>query len=96
MFAYVVMPSHIHLFFEINSELSLKGELEKLKRWTGRRAAEIDKQFQGRRFWQTEWFDHWSRSDEEDEQIARYIRQNPVKAGLVDHLEQWPYSYSCQ
>jgi REP element-mobilizing transposase RayT len=95
MFAYVVMPGQIHLFFEMNGELSLKCELEEFKRWTGHCAAKMDKQFQGRRFWQTEWFDHWSRSDEEDEQIARYIRRNPVKAGLVEHLEEWPNSYSC-
>ena len=93
MFACVVMPNHIHLFFEMNSELSLKCELEKFKRWTGRRAAKIDERFHGRRFWQTEWFDHWSRSDEEDERIAQYIQQNPVKAGLVDDWEQWPYFY---
>jgi hypothetical protein len=52
MLAYVVMPNHIHLFFEMNSEFALKRELGEFKRWTGHRAAEIDKQFQGRRFWQ--------------------------------------------
>ena len=94
MLAYVVMPSHIHLFFELDGQLSLKSELQKFKRWTGRRAATIDGQFHGRRFWQTEWFDHWSRSDEQDERIARYIQRNPVKAGLTEHSRQWPYSYS--
>jgi REP element-mobilizing transposase RayT len=92
MLAGVLMPSHIHLFFELNAELSLKRELEEFKRWTGHRAAQIDEQFQGQRFWQTEWFDHWSRSDEEDERIVEYIRQNPVKAGLVEAASQWAYS----
>ncbi len=91
MFSSVVMPSHIHLFFELNGELSLKHELEEFKRWTGHRAAQLDGQFHGRRFWQTEWFDHWSRSDEEDERIVRYFRQNPVKAGLAQNTTGWPY-----
>ena len=35
------------------------------------------------RFWQDEWFDHWPRSDEQDERIMRYIQNNPITAGLV-------------
>lgn len=93
MFRSVIMPSHIHLFFELNGELSLKHELEEFKRWTGHRATQLDDQLRGKRFWQTEWFDHWSRSDEEDERIVRYIRQNPVKAGLAQDADDWPYTW---
>jgi hypothetical protein len=44
------------------------------------------------RFWQREWFDHWSRSDDEDERTVVYIRNNPVKAGLVKSYQDWPYA----
>jgi REP element-mobilizing transposase RayT len=44
------------------------------------------------RFWQREWFDHWSRSDEEDDRIVAYIRQNPVKASLVATYQDWPHA----
>ena len=98
MFEYVVMPSHVHLFFEIAGVSSidrseptrLKGILEQFKRWTGHEAAKLIST-EGSRFWQDEWFDHWSRSDEEDERIVAYIRQNPEKAGLVKHYSEWPY-----
>jgi len=89
MLEYVVMPSHLHLFFELRVE-GLKTNLEQFKRWTGHQAASLlDRE--GLRFWQDEWFDHWSRSDEEDEKIIAYIRQNPVKAKLVTNYQDWPY-----
>jgi putative transposase len=89
MFEYVVMPNHAHLFFELRSG-SLKEVLEGFKEWTGRQAGKV-LDLRGKRFWQKEWFDHWSRSDEEDERIVEYIRQNPVKAALVAEYRQWPY-----
>jgi putative transposase len=89
LFEYVVMPTHLHLFGEIGS-MGLKETLEDFKRWTGHRAAKILEE-NGERFWQREWFDHWSRSDEGDERIAWYIRKNPEKAGLVQLYTQWQY-----
>lgn len=89
MFEYAVMPNHVHLFFELGNE-RLKPVLEGFKDWTGSRAARILR-FEQQRFWQKEWFDHWSRSDEEDERIVEYIRQNPVRARLVSDWSQWPY-----
>jgi hypothetical protein len=98
MFQFVVMPSHLHLFCPTadasppgpNGEGRLKGTLEQFKRWTGHRAGEVIDLGDGR-FWQDEWFDHWSRSDEEDERIVAYIRHNPVKADLVKNHLEWPY-----
>jgi hypothetical protein len=89
MFEYVVMPTHLHLFFELATE-GLKNHLEQFKRWTGHEAGKL-LNLDGRRFWQDEWFDHWSRSDEEDEKIVQYIRRNPEKAKLVMHYLDWPF-----
>jgi REP element-mobilizing transposase RayT len=89
MLEFVVMPSHLHLFFELTGD-GLKKQLEQFKRWTGHEAAKL-LGVDGAPFWQDEWFDHWSRSVEEDERIIRYIRQNPVKAGFVTDYLKWPY-----
>jgi len=86
---YVVMPSHVHLFFELATG-GLKEHLEQFKRWTGHAAAKLLKLDEGR-FWQDEWFDHWSRSEEEDQKIIQYIRDNPEKAGLVGNYLEWPF-----
>ena len=89
VFEHVVMPTHVHLFFEL-TRYSLKAVLEDFKRWTGHRATAILGSAK-QQFWQREWFDHWSRSDEEDEKIAAYIRRNPVQALLVHDHTEWPY-----
>jgi REP element-mobilizing transposase RayT len=90
VFEYVVMPTHVHLLGEIGRR-GLKATLEDFKRWTGHRAAER-LGMAGQRFWQREWFDHGARSDGEDDRIMAYIRNNPVKAGLVKCFQEWPYA----
>ena len=89
LFEYVIMPSHLHLFFEL-VQPGLKKHLEQFKRWTGHEAAKL-LHLDGDRFWQDEWFDHWSRSDEQDERIIEYIRRNPEKTMLVRNHLDWPY-----
>jgi hypothetical protein len=41
--------------------------------------------------WQPGSFDRLLRSDESAEQKWQYIRQNPVRAGLVQEWSEWPY-----
>jgi putative transposase len=43
-------------------------------------------------FWQDESYDHWIRSDNELQKLIRYVEWNPVKAGLVGSIEEWPWS----
>jgi putative transposase len=89
VFEWVLMPNHLHLFFELTNGC-LKQVLEAFKKWTARKASEIVA-IETALFWQREWFDHWSRSDSEDDRIVTYVRQNPVKAGLVNDHREWPY-----
>ncbi len=42
------------------------------------------------RLWQPEWFDRWMRDEAEFEKCVRYIRNNPVKAGLVANVDEHP------
>jgi putative transposase len=86
---FVIMPNHAHLFLSVVNG-TLKETIDGFKRWTGHQAAKIAL-LSGDRFWQDEWFDHWSRSDEQDDRIIRYIRGNPVKAGLVKDTANWKY-----
>jgi REP element-mobilizing transposase RayT len=89
MVEYVLLPNHAHLFFQLTTG-TLRRVMIDFKRWTRREAVRL---IDGvGLFWQDEWFDHWSRSPAEDEQIVEYIRQNPVKAGLVNRFQSWPYA----
>lgn len=99
MHACVLMPNHAHLLFTptptcVASCPVGKGTLEWLmntfKHLTARRVNRL-RGTKGERFWQREWFDHWVRSPAEFDRIVAYIRRNPVRAGLSDAANPWPY-----
>jgi hypothetical protein len=41
--------------------------------------------------WQPSFFDRTLRSDESICEVIRYIVQNPIRAGLVERAEDYPY-----
>jgi putative transposase len=41
--------------------------------------------------WQRDFFDHRLRDDENFKEKAAYILNNPVRAGLIERPEDWPY-----
>ena len=89
MHEYVIMPNHIHLFFGDKKE-SLPKLILNFKHWI---TSQVNKSTGnvGKQLWQREWFDHWSRSANYDNGFCKYIRMNPVKAGLCKQVEDWPY-----
>jgi len=48
----------------------------------------------GRRLWQDGYYDHVLRDDESTIAVARYIFENPVRAGLARRVEEYPHSGS--
>ena len=80
---YTIMPNHWHALLapEPRSPHSLSSIMKRIK---GRTAKSIRQTLGGTgSVWQREWFDRWMRSDAEWEKCVAYIRNNPVKAGLV-------------
>ena len=43
------------------------------------------------KFWQTAFYDHALREEEDRLDVARYIVANPLRAGLVERLADYPY-----
>lgn len=85
---YVIMPDHIHLFVCGPHDFELGRWIVMLKQYLG-------KQIHASRslpMWQRGFFDHLLRSDESYAQKWNYVRENPVRAGLVTNAEDWPYS----
>jgi len=41
-------------------------------------------------FWHHESYDHYIRNEEELYRIVKYMQNNPIKAGLVEKIEDWP------
>jgi putative transposase len=99
LYAYVVMPSHFHWLW-----LPRQGWVESLGEWRTPReritysvnrftSTQCNRLLNKKGpFWQKESYDHWVRDMEELERIIRYIEENPVKAGLAEAPEEWPFS----
>ena len=94
--SFSVMSNHAHVVFrplekENGSYHALQKIMHSLKRHTARQANKI----LGRQgsFWQHESYDHVVRNRGEWERIVAYVLNNPVKAGLVENWEDWPYTY---
>jgi type I restriction enzyme R subunit len=102
LLAFVVMPSHIHWVFQplenwvsqLGPQIMVRSPRERIIHSINRHTAAECNQLLGLSgtFWQHESYDHWIRDAEEMERIIRYVEGNPVKAGLVDCPERWPYS----
>ena len=85
---YVLMPDHLHLFVSVN-EISLSNWVKSLKNT-------LSKSFRGlgyeAPYWQKGFFDHLLRSGESYSQKWDYVRENPVRGGLVSVTEDWLYA----
>ena len=76
------MPDHLHALISFPYERPMKQIIADWKRFLATNP-NID--------WQRDFFDHRLRRDESFVQKADYIRANPVRAGLVSSIEDWPY-----
>jgi putative transposase len=89
--AYCYMPNHVHLLVEGKADGSdCLTFIARAKQYSGFHYAATF----GDRLWQRYGFEHTLRSDEAALGVARYIVENPVRAGLVDHPADYPYSGS--
>jgi len=87
---YVIMPDHVHFFASPVGDAAkdLSGFLKYWKRSTAIRLRKAGfSQFR----WQREFFDHLLRDEESYAEKWDYVRDNPVRAGLVGDSSQWPY-----
>jgi REP element-mobilizing transposase RayT len=94
LWAAVIMPDHVHLLLSPLRDGSgwpfpLVDILQCLKSATAHRINKF--LHHSGPVWEEESFDHVLRSDESLEEKCEYIRQNPVKAGLVRRAEDYPW-----
>jgi REP element-mobilizing transposase RayT len=90
----VVMPEHVHLLLtplndDRGSIIPLHRVLKGIKGVSARRVNQL-LATQGP-LWQDESFDHVLRSDESFQAKVDYIRQNPVRRGLVSTPDAYPW-----
>jgi putative transposase len=89
MLAWVLMPDHAHWLLQLGAEDSLHVLVGKLKSASGRSANLAT----GRigRVWQPAFHDHALRGESDLRATARYIVANPLRAGLVSRIGDYPF-----
>ncbi len=90
IYAWVVMPNHVHVLVERFDDNRLDEILHSWKSFTAKEANIL----LGRRgsFWFREYFDRFIRDGRHFESAVNYIHNNPVAAGLVSSPEEYPFS----
>lgn len=91
MHAYCFMPDHLHLLVESESETSDLCRF--VSRWKQRTGFNYSRRT-GTRLWQVGFFDHVLRSDESTRRHALYVVDNPIRAGLVRSVGEYPFAWS--
>jgi REP element-mobilizing transposase RayT len=81
--AFVVMPDHVHWLMQLGSELELSRIVGDMK--------SITAHCLGMNIWQSGFHDHALRKEEDVIGVARYIVANPLRAGLVRSLKDYPH-----
>jgi putative transposase len=85
--AWVVMPDHLHWLVALQSG-SLPALMQRIK---GHSAIAINRALCGEgQLWQKGFHDHALRKDEDVQTVARYIVANPLRAGLVERIGDYP------
>jgi len=86
--AAIIMPDHLHVVVAaINDREAKLGNFSAaLKRWM---REELNASWK----WQPGCFDRLLRSDESLHEKWLYVQENPVRKGLVQRKEDWPYRY---
>jgi REP element-mobilizing transposase RayT len=86
---YVFMPDHLHLFVCGPDDFELGRWMGMLKQCLEKRILSAKRM---RPVWQRRFFDHVLRSDESYAEKWNYVRDNPIRAGLVTNADDWPFA----
>jgi REP element-mobilizing transposase RayT len=86
--AFVVMPDHLHWLMQLGSGASLAAVVQSVKSVSAHRV----NRYRGTRgpVWQDGFHDHALRREEDLRATARYVVANPLRAGLIEEVGQWP------
>jgi putative transposase len=86
---YVILPDHIHLFVSPSSR-----DAPGVKNWVRFWKTVTTKSWPTDRdgsVWQRDCWDRQLRSGDSYSQKWEYVRNNPVRHGLVERAEDWPF-----
>jgi putative transposase len=90
--AYCFMPDHLHLVVE---GLGEDADLQRFVKIGKQRVVySLRENHSVRDVWQEGFHDWVLRPEQTNEAVIRYVLNNPVRAGLVEKPEDYPFSWS--
>jgi len=89
MLAWVLMPDHAHWLIELNEHDVLGAVVNRIKSASARHANRVLER-QGA-LWSAAYHDHALREEDDLPDTARYVVANPLRAGLVKRLGDYPF-----
>ncbi len=81
--AFVVMPDHLHWLMQLGEGATLSQVVRGVKSLTSHRM--------GYPVWQRGFHDHAVRHEEDLKAMSRYVIANPIRAGLVSSVGDYPH-----
>jgi REP element-mobilizing transposase RayT len=88
LFAWCVMPNHVHVVFRMIAGNTLAGILHSWKSYSAKRANQI--LHRSGELWQREYYDRLVRDVSEFHRAVQYVVDNPKRAGLKNWPWVWP------
>ena len=94
LMAWAVMPNHVHALFQTMDGWSMDSVVGSWKTFTANAIGRliITPGAPVPRVWHPEFWDRYIRDHCHFMNAVAYIQNNPVKAGLAQQLEEWPWS----
>ncbi|MFD0738755.1 transposase [Lysobacter koreensis] len=86
--AWVVMPDHVHWLFQLRLG-TLSGCVQAMKSRSSRTIRASAGSCEP--LWQAGFYDHRLRNDDDLPAQARYIVANPLRRGLVQRIDEYPF-----
>lgn len=86
---FVMMPDHFHLIFQLGRKKTLCEAVEDLTKF-------IDREYRLRiddipKIWQKDFYDQMIRNQKLLQRQIKHTIENPIRQGLVQTTEQWPF-----
>lgn len=86
---FVIMPDHIHLFCAPGTL-----PVRSMRSWVSFWRSQVSRRWhrpKNKQLWQRDYWDRQLRSGESYTDKWNYVRNNPVRHGLVEAVNKWPY-----
>jgi len=85
------MPNHVHIVIQLLGDKPLSKIIWNWKSYTSKAILKLHPE-QDSPVWMRDYWDRYIRNENHLAASIEYIHNNPVKAGLVENITDWPWS----